>query len=105
MKKLVVWAYGALILLVLIITNYGYINSPISSSYFVEYLSDYYFNNTYYSFMPFSLLNTTLKLIFLALNIYLITKVKTLKNPIKFFIQLQIIFFIFLYNPLGIPIY
>ena len=103
MKKLVVWAYGALILLVLIITNYGYINSPISSSYFVEYLSDYYFNNTYYSFMPFSLLNTTLKLIFLALNIYLITKVKTLKNPIKFFIQLQIIFFIFLYNPLVSP--
>lgn len=103
MKKAVIWGYGALVLLVLIITNYGYINPPISSSYFVEYLSDYYFNNTYYSLMPFSLLNTTLKLIFLGLNIYLITKVKTLKDPMKFFIQLQIIFFIFFYNPLVAP--
>lgn len=103
MKKLIIWGYSILILLVLIIANYGYINPPISSSYFIEYLSNYYFNNTYYSFIPFSLLDTALKLIFLGLNVYLITKVKTLKNPIRFFIQLQIIFFIFLYNPLVSP--
>lgn len=103
MKKLIILGYSILILIVLIIANYGYINPPISSSYFIEYLSNYYFNNTYYSFIPFSLLDTALKLIFLALNVYLITKVKTLKNPIKFFIQLQIIFFIFLYNPLVSP--
>lgn len=103
MKKVIILGYGFLILLTLTITNYGYLESPINSSYFVEYLMDYYFNHTYYTITLFSLLSTVLKLTFFVLNLYLISKVKKLNNPTKFFIQVQLIFIIFFYNPLVAP--
>ncbi len=102
-KKFIILGYGFFILLTLIITNYGYLEAPINSSYFVEYLTNYYFNHTYYTDILFSLLSTVLKVAFFVLNIYLMLKVKSLKNPLRFFIQFQIIFIIFFYNPLVAP--
>lgn len=103
MQRVIIIGYCSLIVLSLILFNYGFLTAPISSDYFIEYLNGYYFNNTYYSSIVSSLLNTSLKLFLILFNIYLVSKVTQLKEQLKFFVWLQIILVIVFYNPLVSP--
>lgn len=103
MQKVIIVGYSTIIIGSLILFNYGLLTPPISSDYFIEYLNEYYFNTKYYSSIISSLLSTGLKLFLIIFNIYLVTKVKYLKEQLRFFIIIQIILAIIFYNPLVSP--
>lgn len=103
MKKFIIIGYGVLNFIVLLTINYGYLSTPISSSYFVEYINQFYFDNFYYTQVGFSLLSTLLKFILLAVTILLMTKIVKLPDLLRFFVCYQVILFVFFYNPLTSP--
>ena len=103
MKKFIIIGYGVLNFIVLLTINYGYLSTPISSSYFVEYINQFYFDNSYYTQVGFSLLSTLLKFILLAITVLLMTKIVKLPDLVRFFVCYQVILFVFFYNPLTSP--
>lgn len=103
MKKIIVLGYCSMIGISLIIFNYGWLEPSISSEYFIEYLNEYYFNTSYYSSIFFSLLNTILKILFIFLNLYVISKMSSLKEWLRFFVITELILIILWYNPIASP--
>lgn len=102
-KKCIILLYVAVIILFQFIVNYKFLTPPITSDYFIAYLNEYYFNNSYYSFTIFSLISSFLKLFLIGINIYSIINYKKFPEKYRFFIYLQIILIIVFYNPLVAP--